>query len=90
MKQCWTILFGLGLCLSFQAHAETLAMSSMDSLKPLHTGQTMEQIEQKLGEPQQRLQSVGEPPIIRWQYADQTVYFEQNEVIHTVQHKASN
>ena len=89
MKHSWKILFGLGICLSFQAHGESLAMKSMQSMKPLHTGQTMDQIVQKLGEPLQRFKSVGEPPITRWQYAAQTVYFEQNKVIHTVQHTTS-
>ena len=47
-------------------------------------GMRMEQVEARYGEPISRSASVGEPPITRWEYAEFTVYFETNSVIHTV------
>lgn len=67
----------------FQAAAQPTSAS----MSSKHTGKTMKQIENTLGEPSRRFQPVGQPPIIRWQYADQTVYFEHDRVIHTVKHK---
>ncbi len=57
------------------------------AIHPHLTGKTMNQITNMLGEPQQKLAAVGQPPITRWQYADQTVYFEQDKVIHSVMHQ---
>jgi hypothetical protein len=43
---------------------------------------------QRLGEPTRRHPAVGQPPITRWEYADFSVYFEQDRVIHSVrQHR---
>lgn len=61
--------------------------TTMSDLKPLHSGKTMAQITSTLGEPEQKLAAVGQPPITRWQYANQTVYFENDRVIHTVEHR---
>lgn len=47
-------------------------------------GMTMTQVEEKFGSPLQKLPEVGEPPIIRWIYADYTVYFEYQFVINSV------
>lgn len=47
-------------------------------------GQTMSQVEDRYGEPQQRRGPVGEPPITRWQYPGFRVVFENRHVIHTV------
>ncbi|MFQ5642975.1 MAG: hypothetical protein ACE5FQ_04660 [Thiogranum sp.] len=47
-------------------------------------GMTMDQVLQQYGEPQQRLGPVGEPPITHWVYSDTVVYFENQQVIHSV------
>lgn len=47
-------------------------------------GLRMEQVEERYGEPLSRSAAVGEPPIIRWDYPEFTVYFESDSVIHTV------
>lgn len=39
---------------------------------------------QRYGEPVRRHAAVGQPPISRWDYADVSVYFEQDKVIHSV------
>ncbi len=54
-----------------------------DSAAP-QRGMTMQRVESKWGQPQQRMPAVGEPPITRWQYDGFVVYFEFDRVIHTV------
>lgn len=45
-------------------------------------------VTQSYGEPLQRHAAVGQPPISRWDYADFSVYFERDKVIHSVrQHR---
>jgi hypothetical protein len=50
-------------------------------------GTSMDAVLSMSGEPQQKRDAVGEPPITRWDYADYTVYFEHQTVIHTVKNK---
>ena len=52
-------------------------------LRP-RTGMSMESVTQKFGEPQSRMDAVGEPPITRWVYENFVVFFEHNLVIHSV------
>lgn len=82
-------------CLSWalQGNAEmpnqtTVAVKSLPAagLSPVHTGKTMNQVVQLLGEPDRKTPAVGQPPITRWHYSSHTVYFEKNRVIHAVQH----
>jgi hypothetical protein len=47
-------------------------------------GMTKEQVKQTYGEPIEWRPAVGEPPISSWVYADFTVYFEYEYVIHSV------
>lgn len=63
------------------------ASESHQVLKPHLTGKTMAQISASLGQPQQKYDAVGQPPITRWQYSDQTVYFEADRAIHSVKHR---
>ena len=48
------------------------------------SGMTMEQVKAQYGPAESTLPSVGNPPIIRWQYDGFTVYFEYQRVIHSV------
>ena len=52
-------------------------------------GMKKAEVERQYGSPQKRKAPVGEPPISRWDYADFSVYFEGNTVLHTV-HKPKN
>jgi hypothetical protein len=45
---------------------------------------TMEQVEAQFGAPVEKMPSVGEPPITRWVYKEYTVYFEHQQVLHSV------
>lgn len=47
-------------------------------------GSTKAQIEAQYGAPQSRNGPNGDPPIYYWEYADFTVYFEGDYVIHAV------
>lgn len=52
-------------------------------------GQTMAQVEQRMGTPLSRLSPAGgdsavHPVINRWQYQGFTVYFERDRVLHSV------
>lgn len=49
-------------------------------------GLTMSQVENRFGEPNERNQAVGDPPITRWIYDDYSVFFEHNLVIESVVH----
>ncbi|MYM61860.1 hypothetical protein [Pseudomaricurvus sp. HS19] len=50
-------------------------------------GMSMEMVETRFGEPGNRSDAVGNPPITRWDYAGFSVYFEYKTVIHAVAHK---
>ncbi len=57
-------------------------------------GQLMTQVEAQFGAPVRKHAAVGgasavQPPITRWDYADFSVYFENNHVVNSVVRKAS-
>lgn len=52
-------------------------------------GTTKAEVRQRLGEPERRVTAVGDPPISRWIYADFTVYFEYDRVLHSVKRDKS-
>jgi hypothetical protein len=79
------------------AHADTLLVERAQraAAAPLPTrGLTMAQVEARYGAPVGKAGPVGgetalHPPITRWTYADYTVYFERDKVIHSVLNKAT-
>ena len=48
------------------------------------TGTTKTQVKNQFGEPQKENPAKGKPPISSWEYAEFTVYFENDHVIHSV------
>lgn len=52
-------------------------------------GASMSQVEQRFGQPREKMAPVGTPPITRWIYGDYTVYFEHEYVIHSVRNDGS-
>ncbi|MCP1676273.1 hypothetical protein J2T57_003432 [Natronocella acetinitrilica] len=48
-------------------------------------GETMDQVARRYGDPGDRVEAVGEPPISRWIYDGFTVYFEHDRVLHSVE-----
>lgn len=47
-------------------------------------GMSMATVEKLYGEPLEKRDPVGDPPITRWVYADFVVFFEYDKVIHSV------
>lgn len=75
------------------------ALTSADTLsiinEPVNTsegiqrpvrGMSQQQVESAFGAPLEKIDAVGEPPIIRWVYEKYTVYFENDYVIHSAVH----
>lgn len=50
-------------------------------------GMSKSQVAARFGQPAQQSGSVGQPPITRWDYADYSVFFEYDHVIHSVVHR---
>ena len=71
------------------AAAETLVVDDQLTVAPSDVarparGSTMKSVETKFGAPQTRHETVGTPPITRWDYAGFSVFFEHDRVIHSV------
>ena len=47
-------------------------------------GMTKDQVESRFGAPRSKIGPVGIPAIYRWDYADYSVFFENNFVLHSV------
>jgi hypothetical protein len=54
-----------------------------DTKRP-QTGATEQQVVAQFGEPLNKKEARGNPPISSWEYADFVVYFENDHVIHSV------
>lgn len=62
-----------------------LLTSAMVSAMDVPTeGTNKSAVESQYGSPSAKTPAVGEPPISSWEYADFTVYFEHDHVIHAV------
>jgi len=92
LKKFFALPLLLTCCFFFStAYADTVDMSSVGEspsgvTKP-GNGMTMDAVLKQYGEPEGRQNPVGEPPITRWNFAQFTVYFEHNQVIHSVSHR---
>lgn len=56
----------------------------MQDIERPKSGSKMSQVLKRFGQPLQKSAPVGEPPIERWDYAEFSVYFEYQRVIHSV------
>lgn len=65
-----------------------VTQQSQQAVNKPRTGQSMNTVESTYGSPIEAAPAVGEPPITRWRYADFTVYFEYDKVIHAVTHRS--
>ncbi len=89
------LVSSLSLCGLAPLQADELQMHSVGEQKSMEAvprptrGLTMAQVEQRFGEPQEKLPAVGKPPITRWVYGNYTVYFEHQYVLHSVVHHGS-
>lgn len=84
--------FLLGFGLAMPGYAETVAVPEPEEEKENFSvtlpgrGMSMEAVEERFGDPEERHNRVGTPPITRWVYKSFTVYFEDTYVIHAVFH----
>ncbi len=78
-----------GMLLSGAAAAETIVVDGQvavrqSSVERPSRGATMTAVEQRFGAPASKHAAVGRPPITRWDYAQFSVFFENDRVIHAV------
>lgn len=66
-----------------QADKLSIFTEQSDIQRPAR-GMKMDAVLQGFGEPNSRIDAVGQPPISRWVYEKFTVYFENEYVIHAV------
>jgi hypothetical protein len=69
--------------------ADTLLVSGLNEAqatagKRPTRGMSMQKVAAAWGEPANKSEAVGKPPITRWDYAGFSVYFEYDHVIHAV------
>lgn len=89
---CTAITTALAACLllsTLTTLADTLVIplgqQAAQASSPLpQRGLSGTSVRQRYGEPTRRHPAVGQPPINRWDYADFSVYFEHDKVIHSV------
>jgi hypothetical protein len=87
----YSIFFALMSLMTMPIYADVISVplsqsAQMKGKKPSQ-GSTKEQVVSLYGEPLNRLEAIGNPPITRWIYSHFTVFFEYNKVIHSVTHK---
>ncbi|HWV14216.1 MAG TPA: hypothetical protein VN030_02210 [Cellvibrio sp.] len=89
------ILIGIGslaclLACGQLAQAEQIKIPIGEQSAELNTiarptlGMSKARVQQQFGEPLQQTAAKGKPPISSWEYAQFTVYFENDHVIHSV------
>ncbi len=82
-------------CAGLPASADNLQMHSLaespangaNGIPRPGRGLTMNEVRARFGDPAEVIGPVGKPQITRWVFADYTVYFEANRVIHSVVHR---
>jgi len=95
INRLWWIMFYAWLFIIPTSHADKLLIEGINSEPPNvlegiprpTNGMKMKRVKEIFGPPQQALEPVGRPRIIRWIYKDFIVYFENNIVINTVVNK---
>ena len=89
IAQIIRICIALSLVFGLNAKADVIKLPS----QPPHVvtsdaapsrGMTKNQVESGFGAPQAMIGPIGEPAIYRWDYADYSVFFENNYVLHAV------
>lgn len=68
----------------FPVHADETPAAAAPARERPARGMPKSQVEAKYGAPASRTESVGQPPISRWDYPGMIVYFEHDHVVHAV------
>ena len=82
------IILVLTVLLSTTLQADTLSIpghyDSGASLIMPKRGISMNSVLEQFGEPERRIEAIGEPPITEWDYGDFRVFFEHQTVLHSL------
>ncbi len=89
MKRAVWVTLAIGVLAGGTAAGETISVGDSVAIRESAVqrpgrGQTMQAVESRFGQPASRHAAVGQPPITRWDYADFSVFFENDRVIHAV------
>lgn len=81
------VIVGFLSLMTAAVSADTLLINNIEknaSVERPDRGMSRAQVESQFGKPVKKYSAIGEPPITKWSYANITVYFEHNHVIHSV------
>lgn len=92
MKSLKILIPALALFLgSATLQAETVTLKGVgqgkSSVPMPRSGITKAAVSRSHGAPNMKVAAVGKPPISKWVYAEYTVYFEYDRVVHAVPHQ---
>jgi len=93
MKKYVTLFLLFSYQFSVTSIADTLLIEEVNKISDISKptrGMTMNQVLSQFGQPLEKKDTVGEPPITQWIYADFSVYFENQWVIQAVVLKLEN
>ena len=85
-----SILISLALVASLSAQADTVRIPAGQQGEKVWSGKMPSRgmdkaaVEAEFGTPDSKVGPNGSPPIYYWEYPDYTVYFESDQVLHTV------
>ncbi|SRR5690554_4906982 len=81
-----TACLSISLQVSAQQIRIPVSQQGQAQLQTPKQGSSQQAVLASYGEPLKRHQSIGNPPITRWDYQDFSVYFEYKTVINSVKH----
>jgi len=74
----------LARCVLAVLSVAVAASAAADPAAPPERGVRMQAVQAAYGEPAERHETIGNPPISRWDYPGFIVFFENDRVIHAV------
>jgi|SaaInlLV_10m_DNA_2_1039722.scaffolds.fasta_scaffold62657_2 hypothetical protein len=82
------LIFALLFVLSTPLQADNLSIPGhypSDSMMVMpKRGISMDRVLEQFGEPQRRIEAIGQPPITEWDYGNFRVFFEYQTVLHSL------
>lgn len=75
------------VCAPLALNADVLILDEVRQVEKMElpdNGQSKTDVEARFGNPAQKHEPVGDPPITRWDYDTYSVYFEHDLVLYTV------
>ena len=83
MKGLTTLFTSLIILVSFTTagYADSLLLNSLEGVTRPNRGMELKDVVKIFGQPKTKSESIGNPPISRWDYGTYIVFFEHNRVI---------